>query len=300
MKYTSSLFDSIKEAISKKSNGGESSFRDFLKLEIGKTYIVRLVPNIQNPERTFFHYFHHLWNSVVTNELVSVLCPATYGERCPIDEYRSKVYRTQDKNEIEKIKPIKRNENWLTNVYVVKDPTNPDNQGQIKILRYGKQLDKVITDAISGDDSADFGAKIFDLSEKGCNLRIKVETNEGGYPTYVSSKFTNPAALEGSPDTEELYKSIKPLDTIFDHKSYDEISKLMNIHFHGNTEYDSPSKKTSAQSSGESDEDFEVETYNTNNVIEKNKPSIPARPVKEDEDESLSHDQRLQDILKDL
>ena len=183
MKYTSSLFDSIKEAISKKSNGGESSFRDFLKLEIGKTYIVRLVPNIQNPERTFFHYFHHLWNSVVTNELVSVLCPATYGERCPIDEYRSKVYRTQDKNEIEKIKPIKRNENWLTNVYVVKDPTNPDNQGQIKILRYGKQLDKVITDAISGDDSADFGAKIFDLSEKGCNLRIKVETNEGGYPT---------------------------------------------------------------------------------------------------------------------
>jgi hypothetical protein len=288
MKYTNNLFESIKEALNKKSSNSESGFRDFMKLEIGKTYLVRLIPNIQNPERTMFHYYHHLWNSVITNELVSVLCPATYGERCPIDEYRSKVYRTNDKSEIERIRPIKRNENWLANVYVIKDPTNPDNQGQIKILRYGKQLDKVITDAISGDDAADFGAKIFDLSEKGCNLRIKVETNEGGYPTYVASKFTSASPLEGNPDVDELYDSIKNLDSIFEHKSYEEINRLFNIHFLGNAEeLSSKSSKTKV----EEEDDFELPSTPKSATI--------AQRSTDEDDESPVND-RIEDILKDL
>ena len=81
MKYTSNLFESIKEALNKKTTT-ESGFRDFMKLEIGNTYLVRMVPNLQSPERTIYHYYHHLWKSVVTNQLVSVLCPTTYGERC--------------------------------------------------------------------------------------------------------------------------------------------------------------------------------------------------------------------------
>jgi hypothetical protein len=291
MKYTANLFESIKEALTKKSSGEGGSFKDFMKLEMGKTYLVRLIPNLANPERTMFHYYHHLWNSVVTNELVSCLCPATYGERCPIDEYRSKIYRNQDKAEIERIKPIKRNENWLANVYVIKDPTNPENQGQVKILRFGKQLDKIITSAISGDDAEDLGAKIFDLSEKGCNLRIKVEANEGGYPTYVASKFTSPSALEGDPDLDVIYDSVKALDTIFEHKSYDEVAKALNVHFLGQTE----APKTTSKSVSE-DEDDEV-SYS---------PPVTTKPsaaksadVSEDENE-IPVDSRIQDILKDL
>ena len=145
MKYTNNLFESIKEALNKKTTSDNAGYRDFMKLEIGNSYVVRLVPNLENPDRTLFHYFQHIWKSVITNQLVSVLCPNTYGEGCPIDEYRSKVYNTKNESEIERIKPIKRNENWLCNVYVVKDPTNPDNQGQIKVLRFGKQLFKIIS-----------------------------------------------------------------------------------------------------------------------------------------------------------
>lgn len=296
MKYISNLFESIKEALTKKSSGEGGNFRDFMKLEIGKTYLVRLVPNIANPERTMFHYYHHLWNSVITNELVSCLCPSTYGERCPIDECRSKIYRTQDKNEIERIKPIKRNENWLVNVYVIKDPTNPENQGQVKILRFGKQLDKIITSAISGDDAEDLGAKIFDLSEKGCNLRIKVETNEGGYPTYVASKFTAPSALEGDPDIEEIYNSVKTLDTIFEHKSYDEITKTLNAHFHGQT--DQIPSKTVAAPKEEDEDDFNVVTYNSSNNPSRDL-GVTKQSTQEDENETPM-DARIQDILKDL
>jgi hypothetical protein len=286
MKYSANLFESIKEALSKKTST-ESSFKDFLKLEIGKTYLVRLIPNLQNPDRTIFHYYNHYWKSAVTNENISVLCPATYNQRCPIDEYRSKIYRTNDKSEITRIQPIKRNENWLVNVYVIKDPTNPENQNQIKILRYGKQLDKIITSAMTGDDAEDFGMKIFDLTEKGCNLRIKVEENEGGYPTYVSSKFVSPSELEGSPDIEELHTSIKNLDGIFEHKSYEEINRLFNIHFLGKE--DEPAKPTNKAST---DEDFTEDLA----------PSFssPSKHTHDEEDEKSNIDAHIEDILKDL
>jgi len=296
MKYTANLFESIKDALTKKSSNEGGSFKDFMKLEIGKTYLVRLIPNLANPERTMFHYYHHLWNSVVTNELVSCLCPATYGERCPIDEYRSKIYRNQDKAEIERIKPIKRNEDWLANVFVIKDPTNLENQGQVKILRFGKQLDKIITSAISGDDAEDLGAKIFDLSEKGCNLRIKVETNEGGYPTYVASKFTSPSPLEGDPDIDEIYNSIKSLDTIFEHKNYDDIAKALNVHFLGQTDQASTASTKKADVQDE-DDDFSSETFSAPKKVE---TSHSAANISNTEDEDIHVDSRIKDILKDL
>lgn len=236
-KYSKSLFESIKDALNKPANNTSENFKDFLRLEKEKTYLVRLVPNVEAPERTFFHYFHHFWNSKITKQNVSILCPSTYGERCPIEEYRQPVYKSKNTAAIEAIKDIKRNENWLVNVYVIKDPTNPDNQGQVKILRYGKQLADIINDAIA-DTDPDFplGDRIFDLSKDGCNLRITVGTNEGGYATYVKSRFVNPSALEGVEDVETIYKDVHDLDSIFPHKSYEEIDKALKVHFLGEAE----------------------------------------------------------------
>lgn len=277
-KYTSSLFESIKEALNK-NTPTESSFKDFMKTEVDKTYIVRLIPNVNNPERTLFHYYNHTWKSNLSNNIVSVLCPNTYGEKCPIDEYRSKIYNSKDQSEIEKIRPIKRNENWLVNVFVVKDPTNPENQGKVKILRYGRQLSRIIESAISGDDSDEFGSKIFDLSEKGCNLKIKVEKNEGGYPTYVGSKFMSPSILEGATDTDSLYSSIHELDSIFEHKSYDEIKKLFGTHYLG-----------------------EVDDTVSSPVVEEEEETdfVPSKAVAVESSEESDEDKKMQDILKDL
>jgi hypothetical protein len=288
-KYTTSLFESIKDAINKNSNTStESSFKDFMKLEIDKTYVVRLIPLVSNPERTFFHYFSHIWKSVSTNNIVSVLCPNTYGEKCPIDEYRSKIYSTKDDAQIEKIRPIKRNENWLVNVLVVKDPTNPENQGKIKILRYGKQLAKIIDAAITGDESDEFGAKVFDLSENGCNLKIKVEKNEGGYASYTGSKFTSPSKIDELGDIDELYNQANDLDAIFDHKSYDEIKKLLNTHFLGEI------AQENTQSFEDVRENFdsyaEIVSTSSNGTVVTKSASV----------EDSEEDKKMQEILNDL
>jgi hypothetical protein len=285
-KYTNNLFESIKEALNKKSNIENSSYKDILKLEIGNTYVVRLVPNVENPERTLFHYYNHIWKSVMTNQLVSTLCPTTYGERCPIDEYRSKVYQTKDEAKIKEINPIRRDEKWLANVYVVKDPTNPDNQGQVKILRFGKQIYNIIQEAMTGDDADEFGARIFDLSDKGCNLRIKVDENQGGYANYTTSKFMSPSALEGAPDVEEIYSACKNLESLQEHKSYEEIQKLLKVHFLGEEE---------APVVNNYDLEDEEETY----VAPTKTPTVSSED-EDDEDSASSQDAKIQDILKDL
>lgn len=284
-KYTNNLFESIKEALNKKSNVENSSYKDILKLEIGNTYVVRLVPNVENPERTLFHYYNHIWKSVMTNQLVSTLCPTTYGERCPIDEYRSKVYQTKDEAKIKDINPIRRDEKWLANVYVIKDPTNPENQGQVKILRFGKQIYNIIQEAMSGDDAEEFGARIFDLSDKGCNLRIKVDENQGGYANYTTSKFMSPSALEGAPDIEEIYSSCKNLESLQEHKSYEDIQKLLKVHFLG--EEEAPV----------------VNNYDLEDEEEAYVAPIKATKVSsedEDNDTTSTKDSQIEDILKDL
>ena len=290
-KYTSNLFESIKDALNKKTTT-ESNFKDFMKMETGKTYVVRLLPNLEAPDRTFFHYYHHMWKSVVSNNMISFLCPTTYGDKCPIEEYRSRVYRTKNETEIEKTRPIKRNESWLANVFVIKDPTNPENEGKVKILRYGRQLNKIITDAITGDDSDEYGSRVFDLSDKGCSFKIKVEQNSGGYPEYVSSKFMSPSKIDGIDNLDEIYSSIKQLDSIFNHKTYDEIEEMLNFHFLGLEKGEKQSTQKPVHE--------EIENIDSMVEIETFAGSASTNKTNESSSDFDDADAKIQEILKDL
>ena len=148
---TNSMFASIKDSLAKPSQSS-SSTSNILRLKTGNTYTIRLLPYTAEPSKTFFHYYNHGWNSFATGQYVQTLSPQTFGERDPIAEERFKVLRTGSEEEKEKMQAIRRLEKWLVNVYVIDDPANPDNNGKVKILRYGKQLQKIITEAIEGED----------------------------------------------------------------------------------------------------------------------------------------------------
>jgi hypothetical protein len=241
--FNTNMFESIKSALenAKNKQGDGASYKNILQIAAPATYVVRLLPNVKNPAETFLHYYHHGWNSISTGKYFSVTSPSTWGERCPVSELYFKILREGSDEEKNRAKEhLKRKENWMVNVYVVSDPKNPENNGTIKVLRYGRQLNKIIESAISGDDAAEYGAKIFDLSENGCNLRIKAElvSDKPGapkYPTYTASKFLSPAAIDGL-DEEKIngiYNNIYDLQTFLDHKSAEELKEVINIHFYG-------------------------------------------------------------------
>lgn len=225
------MFAQIKGALTQSSNNN-SKFREILKLEVGNVYTVRLVPNMSDPAKTFFHYYTYAWNSFATGQFISNVSPQTWGERDPIAEARYTLSKHGTDEEKAKAQKVLRRENWLANVYVVSDPTNRENEGQVKLLRFGKQLYKIIMDAIEGDDADEFGLKIFDLSPKGCNLKIKVE-RQGDYPTYVSSRFATPSKL-GLDDegVQSVLDGAHDLESVNPVKSYDDLKKVLDEHFH--------------------------------------------------------------------
>ena len=229
--FNNSMFKVIQSSLTDNQNSGPSKFREFMKLSPGNTTVVRLVPNIKSPEKTFFHYYSHSWESFSTGRFMSVISPQTFGERDPISEVYLSIQKHGSEEEKKKHRVLARRENWLVNVYVVNDPVNPENNGEVKILRYGKQLHKVIMDALQGDEAEEVGERMFDLSEKGCNLRIKCE-KQGDFPTYVSSKFALPASLEGVEDSSEVYEGLHSLDDIYTVKSYDDLKQTLDEHFY--------------------------------------------------------------------
>jgi len=231
--FTTSMFESIKGALTKDNGPTASKIKDYLRCEVGNTYTVRLLPNVKDPSKTFFHYYSYGWNSLTTGQLVTAISPTTWNQRDPIAEERFRVLRNGTDKEKEKALAIKRRENWMVNIFVINDPVNPDNNNKTKVLRFGRQLHKIIMDAIEGEEAEDLGPRIFDLSPKGCNLRIKVE-KQGDYPTYVSSKFSTPKEIEGLDEDSynKIYSGAYDLESYVSVKSYDELKGLLDAHYH--------------------------------------------------------------------
>lgn len=232
--FTSNMFESIKSALTKEATPVANKYKDILKTEAGNTYNVRLLPNVKDPAKTFFHYYSYTWKSFANGQLINITSPATWGKRDIIAEERYRILRAGTEEEKSKAVALTRRESWYVNVYVVNDPVNDENNGQVKVLRFGRQLHKIIMDAMQGEEAVDFGPRIFDLSPKGCNFRIKVE-KQGDYPTYVSSKFALPKEIPGieEEDIKEIYNKTLDLETFVTMKDDKEIRQLLDEHYHG-------------------------------------------------------------------
>ena len=229
----STMFQSIKAALNKNNDKSGSSglYNEIMKTAVGNTYTVRLLPDSKSPADTFLHYYVHGWNSFATGAYVQAISPQTFGERDPISEERFRAKRTGTDDEKSKMEAVRRSEKWLVNVYVIDDPANPENNGKVKILRYGKQLQKIILEAIEGEDAEEYGVeRVFDLGPEGVNLKIKVE-QQGDYPSYVSSRFTAAGKLKLSEDEQQkIYDSANTLKDVFTVKSFDELKQMVDEH----------------------------------------------------------------------
>ena len=251
-KFNSSMFDSIKTALAD-SESSVSTANNILRFQKGNIYTLRFLPNMQAPEESFYHYYTVGWESFATGQYIYAVSPTSVGERDPILEARFKLYKQGSDADKEKIKNVKRAEKWLANVYVINDPVNPENNGTNMMMRYGKQVDKIVRRAIDGEDSGEFGARVFDLSSDGCNFKVDIE-EQGGFPTYVSSRF-----IGGGKDNdlnlnekqiEEIYGNVFDLKNVFSIKSFEELEKMFSEHYlceDGATK-DEPRNEASAKS----------------------------------------------------
>jgi hypothetical protein len=306
---TKTMFDAIKQSLSstdKEGNNNNSLYKEVLKFNTGNTYLVRLLPNVSSPKETIFHYYNHAWTSNSTGKFVTALCPTTFGESCPIDAYYLKTYRTGTETEKSSSSVLSRKEGWLVNVYVVSDPVNPENDGTVKILRYGKELDKIIQSALTGDDASDFGVeKIFDVVN-GCTLRIKCESRTGDrkgskqYVTYASSKFLAPSSLEiNEKQLESIYSSVHDLKSLNKRTTPAEMQRMLDEHFFNLTTGSSNDNDDNDSDTDTETREFKPTSVKQNgNTMTRNYESSSENSSKDDSSEET--DEALKKLLADL
>lgn len=287
-----SMFASIKEGLNAEKTGNEA-LKDFMKMQAGKTYLGRLVPNIKDPKATFYHYSHHGFTSLSTGQYVDAMCLRSFGERCPICETVFKLYKTKKEEDKKLGYSIRSLDKHLVNFYVINDPTTPENEGTVKILRFGKHIHDKILSATEGDDADEFGYKIYDLSENGCNFKIKAESNSDErskrqYTNYSNSRFTSAGAIPNmTPEKiQEIYTNAFDLTTVLSVKSVDEMIKMLKTHvFCEGVSAPSKSKESDSNASDDSGD------AGDNSAKEDAKKETPKESAKDDSKAEASKDE---------
>lgn len=225
------MFTAIQGCLDKTDKPTNIDYSNILKFEIGKTYKLRLIPFVNDPSKTIIHYIEYGWTSKATDNYVSAISPSTWQEPCPISE----VYRKGFKDRVN-TSGIKRREQWLVNVFVVDDPSHPENNGTVKVFRYGKQIDKIIQQATVGDLSDELGKAVFDVTSNGYDFIVRCEKQQE-FPNYSNSSFARrPSALPGIGDDEakitEIYSHLIDLSNLCKVKSYESLQKMLDEHYY--------------------------------------------------------------------
>jgi hypothetical protein len=237
------MFSKIADALKKSDSGnGGGSFANVMKFPAGNTYTIRLIPNVDDVDATFFHHVVHGWKSNATGAYTSALSLQTFKERDPIAELRWKLYNewktanptpgVDSKGKAITFQgPIKQDDQWYVNALWVDNPANPELNGQVKVFKMGPQLKKIVDDAMTGERSDEFGAAIFDLSKDGADFRIVAE-KQGEYTTFIKSYFKSKSKLDLDDDEiEKIYESVHDLTQIQPVKTVDELNTLLDDHF---------------------------------------------------------------------
>ena len=164
--------------------------------------------------RTFSHGFQGPGGWFIDN------CLTTLNEKCPVCEHNNTLWNSGIEANKEIARKQKRKLSYVANILVVSDPTNPSNEGQIRLYKFGKKIFDKITEAMNPEFADETPVNPFDLWE-GANFKLKIRNVEG-YRNYDKSEFATASALLDGDDAklEELWKKEYSLKEFLDPKQF--------------------------------------------------------------------------------
>jgi len=152
-------------------------------------------------------------------------CLTTNNKQCPVCEYNSTLWNSGIEANKDVVRKQKRKLNYIANVYIVSDPKHPENEGQVKLFKFGKKIFDKITEAMNPAFEDEKAINPFDLWE-GANFKLKIRKVEG-YQNYDKSEFTSQTALsDDDAKLEKIWKmgnSLKSMTADKEFKSYDDL-----------------------------------------------------------------------------
>jgi hypothetical protein len=156
-------------------------------------------------------------------------CLTTLDKQCPICEHNSTLWNSGIEANKDVVRKQKRKLNYISNIYIVSDPSNPQNEGKVFLFRYGKKIFDKITEAMNPQFADEQAINPFDLW-KGANFKLKIRKVDG-YQNYDKSEFESPSPL--SEDDEKMEKvwqsqhSLQELLSGSEFKTYDKLKERL-------------------------------------------------------------------------
>lgn len=199
------------------------------------TAVIRFLPARTEDGMPFVKLYSHGFE--VGTKWFIENCPTTLGRQdCPVCAANSELW----KSEIEANKKIasarKRKVSYYANVLVIKDPANPQNEGEVKIFRFGEKIYEKIKLALNPepDPETDEKPDVIDPFNffDGASFIIKI-ANKAGFRNYDDSKFSKKTELfEGDEDRlMAVMGKLHDIDVFVDpskFKSAEELTKAFN------------------------------------------------------------------------
>jgi hypothetical protein len=157
----------------------------------------------------------------------------TLNQKDPVSEYNTQLWNAssdESSPQRKQARAQKRKLSYISNILVISDPKNPQNEGQVKLFRYGKKIFDKISMLMNPEFEGDEKVNPFDFWA-GANFKLRMRTVDG-YPNYDQSTFESPSVLNSDDaKLEQIWKSQYSLKEFVDaknFKSYDELKKRLN------------------------------------------------------------------------
>ena len=223
-------FDKLNSEISKLNSKNFNNDKDdrywtLTRDKSGNGYaIIRFLPKPDGEVSPFVKIWSHSFKDVGGWYIEKSLC--TIDKPDPVMEENGRLWNSGVESNKEIAGKRKRKLKFHSNIYVVSDPANPENEGKVFLYEYGKKVFDKINDAMNPAFPDDPKINPFDMWE-GANFKLRVRTVDD-WPNYDKCEFEDPSQLADDDKLREIYENLNSLQELLDpkhYKSYDDLKK---------------------------------------------------------------------------
>jgi hypothetical protein len=226
---TSKLVKEV-EKMNNTSGGGDDRL---WKPEMDKTgngyAVIRFLPAPEGEELPWAKMYSHAFQGpggwYIENSLTTI------GQKDPLGEYNRELWNSGSDADKDTVRKQKRKLSYYSNIYVVQDKANPQNEGKVFLFKYGKKIFDKIMESMQPEFEDETPINPFDFWQ-GANFKLKIKKVQG-YWNYDSSEFDRIAPLLDDDDAlEALWKkeySLTALTAADQFKTYEQLETRLKM-----------------------------------------------------------------------
>ena len=191
--------------------------------------IIRFLPAPEGEELPWAKVWNHAFQGP-TGQWYIENSLTTIGQNDPVSEHNTRLWNSGVESDKEIARKQKRKLQYFSNIYVVKDSANPENEGKVFLYRFGKKIFDKIMEAMQPAFDDEVAINPFDFW-KGANFKLKIRKVDG-YWNYDKSEFEGVSPVLDDDDAlEKMWKtqySLAEFSAPTNFKSYDELKTRLD------------------------------------------------------------------------